>query len=231
MHFLSHIGQDSWAVHVLKFKQCGYFLDFGGFEGLMHSNTFYMEKYLGWRGILVEPNPVPYRSACAVRNCITINAALYRESRLAVEFTDSHGLSSLIEYQDRDTSSETRKQISAGILRVDTINPTELLGRFNAPELIDYMSLDVEGGEYEVLSCIDFSRYRIALMSVEHNHNSEKQVNIRKYLAAYGYDAIEHRNDDFFYNIKVLQELAGGNYLDPKEAQERVINNYKIIEY
>ena len=231
MHYMSHTGQDAWVAEVLRFKRDGIFLDFGGFEGLLHSNTFYLEKFLGWRGLLVEPNPQPYRSACAVRSCITINAALYPESRKSLAFTDSHGFSSLLEHQDGDSNREVRKAISDGVLHVDTINPTELLDRFSAPDYIDYLSLDVEGAELDVIKNIDMDRYHIALMSIEHNHQKEKQEAIRRYLSGYGYLVVEHWNDDLFYSIDHLEVIAPNGFMDPVNAQQVVIDSYRMITY
>lgn len=231
MHYISHIGQDRWVAETLNHKRCGFFLDFGGFDGLMHSNTFYLEKFLNWKGILVEPNPLPYSSACAVRSCITINAALWSNSRESLKFTDSHGLSSIVEFQNNDSNSELRKRISKGIFEIDTINPNELLKRFSVPKLIDYMSLDIEGAELTVLKALDLNFYKIALMSIEHNHEKEKQMAIRKYLEQYDYEVIEHRNDDLFFNINILSEITNGNFTSPQKAQKNVIENYRLVEY
>ena len=228
---MSHTGQDAWVAEVLRFKRDGFFLDFGGFEGLLHSNSFYLEKFLGWQGLLVEPNPKPYRSACAVRSCVTINAALYPESRRSIEFTDSHGFSSLLEHQDSDSNRHVRREISAGVIRVDTINPTELLSRFQVPDYIDYLSLDVEGGELDVINNIDMDRYHIALMSIEHNHQCEKQTAIRKYLLKRGYQVIEHWNDDLFYHSEHLAVVASNGSMNPVEAQKLVSNSYRMITY
>jgi FkbM family methyltransferase len=228
---MSHTGQDAWVAEVLRFKRDGFFLDFGGFEGLLHSNTFYLEKCLGWQGLLVEPNPKPYRSACAVRSCVTINAALYPESRKSIEFTDSHGYSSLLEYQDDDSNRETRKAISKGLIHVDTINPTELMDRFSVPEHVDYLSLDVEGAELDVVINIDFEKYRIALLSIEHNHEKDRQEAIRRHMAGYGYQVIEHWNDDLFYNLANLDVVARNGYVDPVMAQQIVIQSYSMITY
>jgi|688.fasta_scaffold648308_1 FkbM family methyltransferase len=231
MHYMSHTGQDAWVSETLKFKRGGFFLDFGGFEGLMHSNTFYLEKFLGWQGILVEPNPQPFRSACAVRSCVTINAALYGESRMSLEFTDSHGLSSFLECQDRDGNRDVRKAISAGVIRVDTINPTELLGRFSVPRYIDYLSLDVEGVEFEVIKSLDLDLYSIALMSIEHNDDEEKRTSIREHLRVYGYEVIEHWNDDLFFHGEHLDIVASAGWIDPRLAQQKVSSSYKMISY
>jgi FkbM family methyltransferase len=231
MNYISHIGQDRWVAETLNHKRCGFFLDFGGFDGLMHSNTFYLERFLNWRGVLVEPNPLPYSSACAVRSCITINAALWTSSRESLKFTDSHGLSSIVDFQNNDSNTALRKQISNGIIEVDTINPTELLKRFSAPTLIDYMSLDVEGAELAVLTALDLDSYKIALMSIEHNHEQEKKMLIRDHLKKYSYDVIEHRNDDFFFNMDILSEITKGDFTQPLESQKNVIEKYRLVEY
>lgn len=231
MHYTSHTGQDRWVAEVLKGKRGGYFLDFGGFDGLMTSNTFYLEKFLGWTGIMVEPNPQPYASACAVRSCITANYALWGESRKSLEFANAHGLSSILSFVDCDSNAALRKSISKETLRVDTINPTELLDRFKAPEYIDYMSLDVEGAEIEVLKSIDLERYKIALMSIEHNHEEVKRAEIRKYLDGFGYISIAHRNDDLFYNRQHLQVVSVTNYSVPEDVQSNVIETYKLREF
>jgi hypothetical protein len=231
MNFMSHIGQDRWVCEVFKYKNSGFFLDFGAFEGLLHDNTFYLEKFLKWKGILVEPNPIPYESACSVRSCITINAALYDKSRQSLQFTDSHGLSSLIDYADSDCNKELRKKISKGLFNVDTINPTELLNRFNAPYNIDYMSLDVEGAELVVLKSLDLDKYKIGLLTIEHNHDSKKQDEVRSHLFKYGYRVIAHYNDDFFYNLEVIKKLTDDNYTDPIVAHKNVLENYKFLDY
>ena len=230
MNYFSHIGQDRWVSEVLRGKRDGYFLDFGTFDGINHSNTFYLEKYLGWRGICVEPNPYFYAATCAVRNCITVNAALWPESRQSLEFCDAHGLSSLALFKDADTNAALRGKITRKVINVDTINPNELLDRFAAPALIDYMSLDVEGGELGVLQSLDLKRYRIALATIEHNHNVEKKAAVREYLAPFGYEVLECYNDDYFFHPGILKEL-GGPIMAPAEALKLVKGTYKLREY
>jgi len=231
MLYMSHIGQDKWVSDVYKNKKGGFFLDFGGFEGIMHSNTFFLEKVENWDGIIVEPNPVPYRSICKTRTCISVNAALWSESRQSLRFLDAHGLSSFQEYADTDSNAELRKTITKQSIHVDTINPTELLERFLAPEFIEYMSLDIEGAELAVLKCIDLNKFKIGLMSIEHNNEKRKKNKIRTYLKDFGYSAVEHRNDDLFFNHDILNYITNGDYNNPVEIQKNVINSYRMIEY
>ncbi len=231
MNYFSNAGQDKLVATVLKHRHAGYFLDFGAFDGVNDSNTYYFEKYFGWKGICVEPNPMWYASACAVRSCITANYALWSESRQQLEFVDAHGLSALAAFKDGDSNAEARNKYTQRVLKVDTINPTELLDRFSAPEYIDYLSLDVEGAEETVLKALDLNKYKIALMTVEHNHVDSKQQAVRQLLSKYGYEVAAYYNDDFFFNHKILRSRFGRDYNDPVRAVEQTMSTYKIRVY
>jgi FkbM family methyltransferase len=232
LHYASHIGQDAWVAECLQFKSDGFFLDFGAFDGETISNTYVLEKELGWRGICVEPNPRFYPNLCHSRKCISVNVALWPQSRELLRFVDAHGLSTIEAYKDADANAGRRLQATHGVIEVETLNPTELLRRFNAPELIDFLSLDVEGAEYEVLSALDFRTYAIALMTVEHNHDLPRQDKIRAYLAQFGYEVVQNRNDDFFFHRAHLARLSSGSrrIMDPMTVFQRVYRSYGINE-
>jgi FkbM family methyltransferase len=231
MEFYSHIGQDKWVTEVFRRARGGYFLDFGAFDGITTSNTLFLEKELGWFGICVEPNPRYYADVCRLRNCIKVNCALWTKSRESLEFRDAHGLSSLANFGGNDNHAETRR--NAPIIRVDTINPNELLKRFNAPSYIHYMSLDTEGCEFEILEAIQLDEFKIATMTIEHNHEPIKRDKIRHLLANLGYSHAANKNDDFFYHWEHIEHLTGGvpeAFLDPREAADQVIKTYRIKE-
>ena len=223
MDYASHIGQDQWVADVLG-NRAGYFLDFGAFDGVTISNTLYLERSLGWTGICVEPNPTYYPTVCAERVAICINAALWPTSGETVRLVDAHGLSSLDTFAKGDGNADVRAGMTQRVVDIETLNPTQVLDRFQAPAVIEYMSLDVEGCEYEVVSSIDLERYRVLLMTIEHNHHVEKKERIRAYLAARGYGVMQVKNDDFFFKI-------GEDYaLDPAEHAVRIDREYAIRE-
>ena len=230
MNYASHIGQDRWVFETLRGKRGGYFLDFGAFDGVNHSNTFTLERLQGWGGICVEPNPLFYAATCAVRSCITVNAALWPVSRQSLSFVDAHGLSSLAEFRDADQNSALRHSVTRRTIAVDTINPTELLARFDAPTQIEYLSLDVEGAELQVIQALDLGRYRVVLMSIEHNHDTAKQAAVRAHLAPLGYQVVDCRNDDFFFHPGLLAQLPDG-FEDPVAVCQRVQQTYRLREY
>ncbi len=232
IHYSSHIGQDAWVAECVQFKRDGFFLDFGAFDGETISNTYSLEKELGWRGICVEPNPRFYLSLCACRDCITANVALWPQSGELLRFLDAHGLSTIEAYKDVDANAGRREQATHGVIEVETINHTELLKRFDAPHLIDFLSLDVEGAEYEVLSALDLRTYAIALMTIEHNHDAPRQHKIRAYLARLGYEVLQNRKDDFFFHRAHLARLSdrSGGIVDPMTVFKRVYRSYNCNE-
>ncbi len=228
MHYSSHIGQDAWVAECLQFNRDGFFLDFGAFDGETISNTYSLEKELGWRGICVEPNPRFYPSLCQCRQCITVNVGLWPQSRELLRFVDAHGLSMIEAYKDADANADRRGQATHGVIEVDTLNPTELLKRFDAPSLIDFLSLDVEGAEYEVPSALDLQTYAIALMTIEHNHDTPRQEKIRAYLAEFGYETVQNSDDEIFFHRAHLARLSDltGRIVDPMTVFRRVYGSY-----
>ncbi len=229
LNYKSHIGQDAWVVECLNFKREGFFLDFGAFDGITISNTYALEKDLGWRGICVEPNPRYYAQACECRSSITVNVALWPKSCETLRFVDAHGLSAIESFKDSDINAGRRAKAIKAVIEVDTLNPNELLARFNAPTLIDFLSLDVEGAEYDVLSALDLEKYSVALMAVEHNHDAPRQKQIRDYLARFGYEVVQNRNDDFFFHRGHLARLTGKT-VDPIAVFHRIYNSYPISD-
>jgi len=224
--FVSHIGQDMWVSEVFGNKKCGYFLDFGAFDGILTSNTYFLEKRLRWNGICVEPNPVYYPMLCRNRECITVNVALWPESRKSLDFIDAHGLSCFPKYIDHDCWGKTRHDMAKPI-KVDTINPTELLDRFSVPKTIDYLSLDVEGAEIEVLTSLDLNSYKIALMTIEHSNNEKKRSELIDHLSYLGYSHINLSYDICFFHNEILKNM--GIVCDPAEIADRVRIQYKVI--
>lgn len=229
LSYKSHIGQDRWVAEILRFKKKGYFLEFGALDGLLTSNTYVLEKELDWQGICVEANPTLYPAVCQNRSCITINAALWPESRTLIDMVDAHGLSSVVAYKDSDNQSSLRDSVTTRRFGIDTINPTELLDRFQAPALIDYMSLDVEGCEIDVLSSLDLDRYHIAMMTIEHNHDEARKAAVRALLEPMGYSVVSRLNDDWVYHPEYLRAALGGEAPeDPLRICEEISVSFAI---
>ena len=87
---------------------------------------------------------------------------------------------------------------------VKTITLNELLEKFNAPLFIDYLSLDTEGSEFEILKSVDLTKYVFGLIDVEHNFIEPKRSQIKELLLKYGYELIRNNNVDDCYKHKSI---------------------------
>jgi FkbM family methyltransferase len=168
----AQLFQDLFVLYHLKNKKNGFFIEFGATDGVTLSNTFLLEKEYNWKGILAEPGRVWKNRLKENRNSTIDNRCVWSTSRQTLVFneTDIAELSTINQYSDSDFLSEQRK--SSNTYEVETITLMDLLDLYNAPAMIDYLSIDTEGSEYEILKGFDFSKYQFEVITVEHNFTS-----------------------------------------------------------
>lgn len=174
----SQILQDLWVAYEFAEKRDGFFVEFGATNGIVNSNTWLLEKKYGWKGILAEPNPLWHsalksnRRAAIDHRCVSSSTGR-TVTFLTTDATDPE-LSAIAEFAGGDHFAEVR---AAGErLKVETVSLNDLLMEHRAPLEIDYMSIDTEGSEYDILSNFDFSRHLIDLISVEQNRQTEDKI-------------------------------------------------------
>ena len=205
--YYSQIGQDKYYIEeIIQFKCNGVFLDIGAYDGITGSNTYFLEKNLNWKGLLVECNPELVDICRKNRTSVVCDKALYKESNTKIDFViprgqDIHGgkaqLGGIKDYLRPESLNYFRESYKENtIVQLDTIHINELLEQ-NDMYTIDYMSLDVEGYELEILKQIDFKKYKIAYLTVEHANIPHYQHEINTYLLSKGYTLARHnRHDD-----------------------------------
>ena len=69
---------------------------------------------------------------------------------------------------------------------VKTISLIDMLRKHHAPRHIDYLSIDTEGSEYEILKTFDFRAYTFSVITCEHNFTANRDK-IRRLLCENGY--------------------------------------------
>lgn len=161
----------------LNFKG-GFFIEAGANDGYSQSNTYYLEKLLGWQGVLVEPVPELYeRCRKERRKAHVYNYALvakdYAEPTVEVHFAN---LMSVVE-GSRETSEAQAKHIADGLrvqnlaksytVRVPARTLESILDELSNPLNIDFLSLDVEGYELKVLEGLNLKKYSPKYILVE----------------------------------------------------------------
>ncbi len=166
----SQLFQELWALWMSGGKRDGYFVEFGASSGVKLSNTWFLETAMGWNGILAEPHPVQVERVRATRNCHVSDLCVWSRSDETMTFrmVAKGDLSRLADVNPEDgheaTSRATYKET-----QVRTISLNDLLVAYDAPREIDYLSVDTEGSELQILQAFDFDRWRVKCVTVEHN--------------------------------------------------------------
>jgi FkbM family methyltransferase len=193
----SQLGQDLAVANFFQSKRGGYFIDVGAWDGEEISNTCMLEKQLDWKGICIEPLPDKFALLRQKRTCICIEAAAYSKGGLEFEFAVAEGLSGIIQHINKHMEALNKDRI-----KVKTKTLTEIMDEYHAPSFIEYLSIDTEGSEVEVLRGIDWARYSFGYISVEHNQVEPHRTEIRNFLKEKGYSFLRENcvDDDYIPN-------------------------------
>jgi FkbM family methyltransferase len=181
--------QDLFCLFHLNNKVEGYFVEFGAMDGITHSNTFLLESQYGWSGIVAEP---ARRWRCSLkqnRTCSVDFRCVWRKSDELLEFNEpvDPGFSTLKSLSYSDYHATIRKKGS--IYDVNTVSLTDLLRHYDPPRVIDYLSIDTEGSELEILNSFAFEDYEIRVITVEHNYTN-RRIQIHELLTSKGYKRV-----------------------------------------
>ena len=193
----AQIAQDLFALAFAENSSTGFFVEFGATDGVSLSNTWLLEKKLGWEGILAEPAKTWHNALKSNRNCSIDTRCVAKKSGLKYQFLEvessndsSPELSSIEEFASNgDWASDIRLK-NSNRYEVETISLNDLLDHYNAPREIEFLSLDTEGSELEILQAFDFSNHRIRSICVEHNYVKENRQKINTLLLREGYKQV-----------------------------------------
>lgn len=218
-NYYSQIGQDKFVHELLGNKKNGIFIDIGAYDGIEFSNSYFFEKELGWTGICIEPLPFAFERLIKNRSCICINGCIAnfngKAPFLKIANSDTNNywpqtLSGLIEkydpYQLALAEFVAREQSATmEIIETSCLILNDLLEKNNITH-IDYLSLDTEGGELEILKSIDFDRFDIDIIDAENNFiNGKQDTQVQEFLLSKGFILIKKIEwDDIYRNKKYL---------------------------
>jgi len=202
----SQLDQDLFVAYAFQGKTDGFFVEFGATNGVDLSNTYLLENQFNWKGILAEPGKTWHEDLYKNRSCKIDAKCVYNISGETIVFADSvePELSTISKFVDCDAHSNVRK--NSDHYEVETITLNDLLEAHGAPREIDYLSIDTEGSELEILSAFDFSHYDISIITVEHNY-TKSRGKIHDLLSGNGFKRVfeEYSQfDDWYVNESKL---------------------------
>jgi FkbM family methyltransferase len=201
--YLSQFGQDKWVAEVLlPNARPGVFVDVGAHDGISFSNTYYLERELGWSGLAVEPNPEMYTKLKRQRRCIALEGCVAPQDG-RVRFLQISGYSQMLSGIVGEFDPRHKKRIenevrvyggSSREIEVDGYTLGNLLATYGLTH-VDYLSLDVEGPEYLILESLDFRRFDVSVIGVENNYGDARMPRL---LKAKGYSLHSIVGDEFY---------------------------------
>ena len=177
--------QDLFVIYILKEKKNGFFVEFGATDGMEINNTFLLEKNYMWEGILAEPAITFHNSLTKNRKAKIDKRCVWTVSGELISFTEivGTGLSGLI----NRLTLKLYKDFEIKKYNVETVSLNDLLFFHNAPLEIDFLSIDTEGSEFQILKTLNFNLYKIKIIVVEHNFKPIRN-DIFQLLISNGYE-------------------------------------------
>ena len=226
----SQIEQERWVLAMCLGRRDGRFAEIGAFDGVLHSNTHGLENDHGWGGVLVEPNPILFARLAASRRATCLERAVHREGGQFLSFVASQEIGTLAEYAEADGYAQHRRQAISenGLITVETVTFDAMDaadGRAGAG--YDYVSLDTEGSELDILRTIDLARHAIALFTIEHNFVEPRRETMRVLLAEAGYQRLNVGFDDWYWHEGHLRDRNGGALPDIAAINAHVKSIYQ----
>lgn len=170
-------------------RRGGVFLDVGCAAPIQHSNTYYLEKHLGWSGIGVDALPEFAQAWQRKRPRSRFFNFLVSDHADSVEpfyRSELRGTSSARK-DDAEMKGPGGRSVKFDELHVPTTTLTKLLDT-NGVKTIDFLSMDIEGFEPQALAGFDVERFRPALVCIEIKPATREKI--LAYFAAHGYEQL-----------------------------------------
>lgn len=214
----SQDGQSLFIDKLLAGKTRGFYVEVGADDGENYSNTLFFERFRYWSGVLIEPNQESFakmkqlnRKAMLLNTCVS-PSNLSEPLTFVVNPFEGHntnflgGLSAYLEMtQDGLLQAQYEKHFAGGDVYtpvVQTLRCSPLVDLLpDSVDVIDYLSLDTEGSELEILKHLPFDQIQIDLISVDVSSITgvRRGDDIEQFMTTQGYRRIKQLSHDDIY--------------------------------
>jgi FkbM family methyltransferase len=189
VHF-SQFGEDAMLAEFLKHKTGGFYVDVGCHDPFRYSNTYLLHKLLGWRGINIDADINAIKRFEVERpGDVNLNVGIgLIEGRMSFTTFADGAVNTF------DAALAARQKVNFGEPRLVDVSVRRLsavLSESLPPETeVDYLNVDCEGLDEEVLRSNDWSKFRPKVVTVElHGIDISRagENSAVKYLSSVGY--------------------------------------------
>lgn len=200
----SQKGEDRIMYEHFFFNRTGgSFIEMGGLDGRVSSNSYFFEAQKDWQGLLVEGSPKNSEKMFLNRpKAVAVNAMVCRESRDLhwIDHFDIGGAWELFtdELKERWYSGRSEESWLKSAKIVPCLPLQTILDRFGIRH-VDLFSLDVEGAEMSILETIDFSRFTASVIVAEVQHGNYHGAPPVEFIRKAGYIALGYLNKNYYF--------------------------------
>lgn len=202
----TQLNQEIFALLMNRFRP-GFFLEIGANDGFTFSNTVYLENEFGWNGILIEANQKYMASLANRKKSIIVNKAVSSHQGMA-EFIDA-GLYGGLKSGLDDTHLQHTKDSKC--INVECMGLQEILDMVAAPDRIDFVSIDVEGGEMPIVEQMASVNRRFRCGCIEYNGRADDYAKMSRLLENAGYRVVWKDQTEFDLFFVDNEMPASGN--------------------
>lgn len=205
IEWMSQYGQDKWVQKLLKNAHGLVFCDVGAYTGYALSNTYALQKSFGWTGLCIEPNSKTFAILQEKRGdgCICDNSCIGGK-RGECDFAEAGTLGGIVTSYDKkhvQRLDKTKEDWKARIVKKDVVLLADVLRKHKAPIVIDFMSIDTEGSELDILKTFPWDRYQVRLLVVEHNNYPSILGKMKAVMKPHGFTlSLDSHGDAYFVN-------------------------------
>ena len=189
----SQFNEDLFLVDFFHNKKKGKFVDLGAFHPIRYNNTHLLYKK-GWSGTNIDLNPVAIDMFNIARNRdINICALMSEKSNIEKNVYYEHGFSAV-------NSLVLTKELKK-VLKKVKIMKTKTFDDLVSHDF-DFLNIDLEGHDYEVLRTINLKKNKPGLICIEILENSKDKENIFKYMTNNNFEFINKCKVSYFFKNK-----------------------------
>ena len=199
----SQIGQDECLVeHIFKRRRGLYYIDLAANDARHLSNTYVLDRNYSWSGLCVEANGRYLSGLVNDRSCAVARVVVSNISGVERRFRFTGENGGLFMNWMKELTDHQRRTVKT----ITTVGIAELLAHANVPAQIDYVSLDLEGAEEEVLRAWPFEAHAFDVLTIE-----RPTVGVHKLLTSRGYCvklSFDNEIGDVLYVRRANRKLA-----------------------
>jgi FkbM family methyltransferase len=202
IHSYSQFGEDVFIAQHFDPNYQGICIDIGATDGIGMSNTYHFEKH-GWKCIAVEANPNMI-DALKSNRANAVHCAVGQYNNREVEFKlvtlegGNQTAISGLELDQRLMQSHAFLNPQVSIVKVQERTLDNIIADFDWVTHIDFISIDTEGTELDVLKGFDIPKWNVKLFCIENNFNDPE---IEQYLGLFGYRKVRRHEVNDFYTL------------------------------